>query len=355
MSQRIEEIEINFDMTTKTLRHSSNKPNTEEHIKKFISDYEALSYKELGEIYGAAPRTLRDWANSFGAKKIKGKSCLIVTEEINKDASYEELVEFYKLNNKLFGVKEHKEEFVEITTDFPVALVFTADWHLGSPGVDIDSFDKDMKTILYTDDIYCYIGGDAVENLIEPSKIGSSHNQMPIVSQKALLTRTLEMLLPKIIALGTGNHSYWSALATGDDDLAKLAKQLKILYTGHGGLLNLKIGDIIYKVFRVHKSRFSSTLNPTHGVKQLWRTGEYDFDIGVCEHQHLVACEVFYGHGEEKLALRTGSYKIYDDYAMRNGFFGVRPENPTVVLYPSKKKMVGFLHMEEAIEFLGKV
>lgn len=235
----------------------------------------------------------------------------------------------------------------EITTDVPIALTFTADWHLGE-GTDWNAFDADINTIRDTDGLFAYAGGDLKENIMQPSKMGSSFTQDRLVVQNALMFRTLEKIQSKIVALGSGNHD-WEKLLTGADTVASLARSLKVVYTDVGGLFKLKVGNQEYKIFRTHKYRFNSSLNLCHTAKQCWRFGEFDADIVVVEHQHQAAVEPFNGHGVERIAVRTGTYKIYDDYARKHGFYSLKVNNPTVILFPDKRKIIPFLHMDEAL------
>jgi hypothetical protein len=206
--------------------------------------------------------------------------------------------------------------------------------------------------IAKTEGAFVYIGGDGCDNFIQPSKISFEMlNQQGIIRQQGLFIRTLEKLQNKVVAMGTGNHS-WEQQLTGIDRVSEVAKRLKIVYTDVGGLLKLKVGKVEYNIFRTHKYKSTSTVNLVHACKQCWRMGEYDADIIVIEHRHAAAFEPFYGHKELKIGIRTGTYKIYDNYARANGFYGLKVENPTVILYPNEKKMIPFLDMFDAFEYL---
>ena len=55
------------------------------------------------------------------------------------------------------------------------------------------------------------------------------------------------------------------------------------------------------------------------------------------------------------MAIRTGTYGVYDDYAQQNGYFGSHVCNPTVIMFPDRDKLVGFKDMKDAIIYLRAV
>ncbi|MBU0990552.1 MAG: hypothetical protein KJ823_10215, partial [Proteobacteria bacterium] len=157
---------------------------------------------------------------------------------------------------------------VEIKTELPIGLVKTADWHLGMFGVDYDSFERDVGTIIEEPGLFCDIGGDGYHNIIQPGKMGSSHDQTPISVQRGLFVLTLKRLIKNIKTIRTGNHNYWTALAEGEDWDGELAKRLKLVYLKHFAKIYWKVGNMIYPELALHKSRYNSSFNLTHNCKQ---------------------------------------------------------------------------------------
>ena len=113
------------------------------------------------------------------------------------------------------------------------------------PGVDYDLFDEDMSLIEKTEGLYVYIGGDAIENAIN-TDFGQS-SQIDVKLQYLLLARTLEKLYNKIVAVGTGNHPFWTEKMAGIDVIGNIVKNKKLLYTKNGGLLRFTVGDVLLK------------------------------------------------------------------------------------------------------------
>jgi len=251
-----------------------------------------------------------------------------------------------------------------VDTDLPIGWVYTADWQLGAFGVDYESFERDTKVISQEPGLFAYVGGDGYQNIIQASKIGSSHNQVPISVQKGLYVLTLKMLagmLPgqagdnHVGAIGTGNHNYWTALAEGEDWDGELAKRLNLVYTKHAGIVNLTVGKQKYPILRMHKGSFNSSFNLTHSCKQYQRMHFPEARVVVIEHQHMAAVEQYRYDGQECVAIRPGTYHVYDDFAQQNGFFGSHVCTPMTVFFPKEDKIVGFKDMRDGITFLRAV
>ena len=241
---------------------------------------------------------------------------------------------------------------IEVETELPIAISFSADWHLGMPGCDYDAFTEDCNIVEVEPGLYVYVGGDAYQNIIQASKVGAGLEQAPVSVQRGLYVLTLKKLIDKVLCIGTGNHNYWSALATGEDWDAELAKRLKLVYTKHAAIVHLKVGQQVYTILRLHKGRFNSSFNLTHSCKQYQRMHCPDARIVVVEHHHVAALEAAQYNGRECIYIRPGTYGVYDDFAQQNGYFGAHVCNPTVILYPHEDRLVGMKDMHEAVIYL---
>jgi len=246
---------------------------------------------------------------------------------------------------------------IAIPTSLPIAVCHTADWHMGEPGCDYESLEHDIGIWTTEPGLYSVLGGDIYHNIIQPAKIGSSHNQTPISVQKAMYVLAVKALLERghLLFMGTGNHPYWSAQATVEDWDLELARRLRIAYAKHGALVHIVTGDIDYPEWWEHKGRYGSSFNPTHGPKQSQRVYHPRARIVAREHEHVGDVEQYRYDGQECVALRTGTYTLYDDWAAQNGMYGAHVCNPTVVLYPDRDHVVAFKFMEDALVYLRSV
>jgi len=105
----------------------------------------------------------------------------------------------------------------------------------------------------------------------------------------------------------------------------------------------------------MHKGKFNSTLNPTNSPKQYQRIHFPWARVIVVEHNHVGDIEQYYYDNKECLAIRTGTYSMYDEYALQNGYYGSHVCNPTVIMFPDKDKLVGFKNMHDGITYLRAV
>jgi len=310
-----------------------------------------LEKLKLCEIYGVSYSTGKDYRSSCKSTE------LVPVAEVPQDSTWEEHINVLKQINKLIAFHQQvpTELSMKIDTSLPIAVTFVSDMHIGAFGVDYDSLERDCNTIEKEPGLYAVIGGDGYHNIIQPSKIGSSHNQAPIASQKGLYVLTLKKLLSKILFVGVGQHNYWTTLLEGEDWDGELMRRLHLVYTKHAALVNLKVGDFVYGILRMHKSRFRSAFNLTHTCKRNQQMYFPNARVVVIEDQHVGTIEQYRYNESECLAIRTGTYDVYDDYALSNGFFGAHVCNPTVVLFPDRDHLVGFKDMYDAITYLRAV
>jgi hypothetical protein len=288
---------------------------------------------------------------------LEGTTKTITDYQIPPDSSWSEHLRVIKEMDGLvaFHQKIPTEVSIQYETKLPIALVQSADWQLGQFGVDYDSFQKDIETIVNEPGLYVDIGGDAWQNVIQASKIGSSHNQTPIPVQLGLTVLTLQKLKPKLNVLRTGNHSHWSTSLTGEDWLGEKSKKLKLCYIKHGARINLTVGSQEYPYRAQHIGRYNSSFNLTHSNKQEQRMNYPWARFIVLEHIHIADMEQYRYDGKECVAIRTGTYAVYDDYAQQWGFYGAHVANPTVIMFPDQDKLVGFKDMYDAITYLRAV
>lgn len=259
--------------------------------------------------------------------------------------------------NKLVAVHQQvpTEISIAIPTELPIAITFFADEHVGAFGVDLESLKRDWIVAKEEPGLYQVQGGDGYHNIIQASKMGSSHNQAPISVQKAVYVNMLKENKEKILCIGVGQHNYWTALVEGEDWDAELARRLRMVYTKHGAKIILKVGKMIYPIVRIHKTRFNSSFNLTHTCKQYQRLHFPDARVIVAEDKHVADIEHYRYNEQECLAVRTGTYCTYDEFAQQHGFFGSYVSNPTVILYPKEDKLIGFKDMHDAIIYLRAV
>ncbi len=118
-------------------------------------------------------------------------------------------------------------------------------------------------------------------------------------------------------------------------------------YLGHGGSINLRVGEQVYRIGLRHKfggSNASSIFNP---CKQYLLKSDATADVVIIGHHHVSGTATEVWQGKERMFVRTGAAKQIDRYAAQLGLAPVRQGEinaafPAIVLWPDKKLMMGF-------------
>lgn len=282
----------------------------------------------------------------------------VVLPELPPDPSDDDLWSAYDAMHAV--TRQHAETLalpeasVAIETDRPVGIVFMSDFHLGNAGTDTQQLREDIALINTCDRLKVYVGGDGIDNFVIPA-LANAHRDGSVVTlemQYLLFKSVIKQLLPNLLAIGTGNHDAWTKKLAGIEAMLYALRDVPVLHTKEDTYLNLTVGQQSYTIFRKHRPPRSSQLNEGHGIQHQFRFGERPFDVGVMEHHHVPHISTFFGHGEMRWAIRTGSYKIKDAFAREFGFYNSRPGTPVIVLFPYRKTIVPFMNIADAIDFL---
>jgi len=243
-------------------------------------------------------------------------------------------------------------EFSVDLGDRPIAVTFVSDQHISLGNtVDLQRMREDAELIAASDGCYAVLGGDATDNHLKHRAAVLAARSQPS-DQYELLEWYLSIFAHRVLVAISGNHDLWTNQVAGVDVLSGLLQKQLVCYAPDEALLQVNLGSQQYKIALRHQYRMNSAFNETHCVKQYYRHGTENWDIGCIGHHHVGACEYFYGHGEEKVALRPGSYQITSAYSRQFGFNRTVPTCPTVVIYPDRKEMVAFHRLEPALRFL---
>lgn len=206
----------------------------------------------------------------------------------------------------------------------PVCIVWIADTHVGSTGVDYDRLSDDLETIESTPGMYACVLGDVLDNFImgrlKDIRLGTEFS----VSQEWVLARrVLRRLAPKLLLSVSGNHDLWTYALTGIDYLREIHALLNpgIVYAKYDSSVTLSIGGRDYVMRARHKWKGYSQYNDTHGIE--W-AAKFDkgrhFDIGVGAHTHKGGLyRQFVNGGVTGHAIMCGSYKVHDEFPVKVG------------------------------------
>lgn len=243
---------------------------------------------------------------------------------------------------------------ITVDTDRPFGVCFMSDWHIGGLGTDHEALMRDIELINSCDQLVAYVGGDPIDNFI-PDKLAHAARDTQAVNpgfQWRMFRHAIEQIAPSLLAVGRGNHDGWSSRESGIEGISQALRGIQVLHTAEDTYLDLTVGEQTYVIYRKHRPVGSSRINRTAGVKKSYDFGKRLFNVGVTEHHHEAAMNTEIRHGEYRWFLTTGSYKVEDLHAREWGFMHGGIGTPCVVFWPFRKKMVGYMNIEDAIERL---
>ena len=265
------------------------------------------------------------------------------------------LIEHQDAYSKLF--KKRTEIIVHIDEEQPFALALPADLHIGNPGTDLRTLFDHAEMMGAADGLYVGIGGDAHDNWSNNAITDYSHPVIPAGAELLVLRQYCETLRDRLRFMRSGNHDGWMSVLSGLDGMEWMARQVQVPYGSDMCMVRVQCHGAEYRVACAHKYKYSSSFNLTHTVKRLWEMGQWDFDIGVVEHQHVPAIEPFRKHGQEKVAIRPGTYKTRDAWAVKQGFSGAHIGVPVVYLWPGEHRIEwqASWDLERCLDRLGEL
>ena len=237
----------------------------------------------------------------------------------------------------------------------PIAISFISDHHVAPYApCDLKKMAEDAALIASTPGAYAILGGDGVDNHIKHHNAVLVQESTPDMQWK-LYDHYLSLLNvdDSILVMISGNHDDWTMDFAGVDMLSRLADKHKIHYAPDEAYINLTLGSQKYVIAMRHKYMFNSSFNLGNTVKKWYDQGKMPFDIGCIGHHHEAHYEIFHKHGEDRVALRPGSYQISSPYTRRNGFNPARPVAPTVVIWGDHREIMVFKDVKQGVEYLS--
>ena len=174
--------------------------------------------------------------------------------------------------------------------------------------------------------------------------------------QQRVWEALLSKLGPKLLGLTLGCHLDWDFYRSGHDPLAGVCEKLNVPNFGHGAAVSVTVGTQKYSGLIRHRLPGESALSTTNPQRRA--TNEYPtsdpFDFIALGHRHFNDLQVRSVSGQQRVWLRSGSYKVWDRYAQSLGGYVGEPGVPVLILYPQTRKMLAFWggHLTEALEYL---
>lgn len=242
-----------------------------------------------------------------------------------------------------------REARVTLKGNLPVAMSFFGDQHTGGWGWAARRMLEDYKLVAQTKGLYMNLLGDEWDNFIW--NFGKWASVMPPDHQRRITERLMEALKPKVVSCVIGNHVHWTKKATDFDMAARLAWISDAVFLGHRGHLHVTVGSQTYHHYLAHRAPGPSVINKSNSGR---RTAD---DIGgaaviVEADRHDPWLHQEYRARQRQTWLRSGTYKVEDDYPDELGFSQGKWDMPMVVLLPDRFRVIPFMDFRDGLDTL---
>lgn len=315
------------------------------------------SYKEIADTLQITEKQVNHAVHRFNKKKkgnIEYENRRVMTED--SLPGYIKAMKDLKTRAESTHTRQVKAT-VRLEGDLPVGIAYWSDWHIGALGVDYDLFEEDLRKIRDTEGLYFIGGGDYVDNYLTTSHRGSQFEQIiQPGAQNQVAKFYIKQVRDKAIALIRGCHDDWLTRETDRDYMEELCAEevADAVNLWHGGEVIFKIGDQEYLWRCRHKYKYQSSLNLENAMR---RINEIQGPCDVAAEAHLHNGYTMQRHlmGEYRVMLRSGSYKVWDQFAQKIGGYKGKPGIPVVIMFPDKREVVDIMGLDRAIKVLRGV
>ena len=272
-------------------------------------------------------------------------------------------VDFWELTNHLIdhqrlherASRSQKKANIQIDTPLKNLIIQPlSDLHFGAIGADYNLLQTYTKMILEIPELYVILAGDMVDNFVNFRNKLAMHQQiLSPDQQEEYFTEWLNLIRHKVLFATWGNHEEFDEKATGKNHIKKILNEKNIYFNGIGQA-DIRINEVKYKVVVTHKTRFHSSFNTTHGLKQLARKDIPDGDLYIAGDKHTPAKETAIERGLTQIFLMMGTLKVNDGYSQRYFSYVTNSNMPCVVVGTKQKEMVDFFDISSALKYIGR-
>lgn len=260
-------------------------------------------------------------------------------------------------------IDRHSNRVISHTTsepEQPFGLFFFGDTHIGSNGILAERMEREfeaMRQACETLGARLVFMGDAIENakIIGKAAPAVYDQGIPPSPQRDVADLLFRPMAPYFVAFLEGNHDSRDAHSGGIGWLQTFAADIGVPYVSEAGCaIHLTHGFQRYTIYAKHDWRGKSQINKANSLRRFWQEyPEWDnADLGVLAHLHEPLYESVQQKGRRVHWIRTGSWKVYDHYAEKNGY---SPEVgvAVVIFWPNERRITVSLDLEDGIAMLA--
>lgn len=141
-----------------------------------------------------------------------------------------------------------------------IKIVPIADPHYGHKSCDVQTLKQDIEYIKNNDNVYCFLGGDMIENASKLSIAGGVYEQTKMPNkQREDIVKLLAPIAHKILWSISGNHEERTFKHVGIDVGQWIAEQLKVPYFDEPVYVDIMWKGYRWTVFDQHGATGSQT------------------------------------------------------------------------------------------------
>ncbi|MGD2249579.1 MAG: metallophosphoesterase family protein [Candidatus Methanofastidiosia archaeon] len=282
-------------------------------------------------------------------KKLTERDRKLETPEYSFEEAKRLLIEYEKQSAETIG---YNNVDIEIETTRPIMLIAIGDTHIGSRKVYYDRLFKDIEYISSNPYVFTMMTGDYADNYNTSAYLGGQIEQaIPIQDQKAYVVSIVKKISESTLGIVQGCHDEWSFFNDGFEFAQYLADHSQGYYMGHNGIINLKVGEVTYKIYVTHNTRRNSILNPGHGLACVFKDVT-DADIAIGGHIHVPHFEQRGIRERTRTIMINGSYKGQDRFVSKRGFPPLVGVTPGMILFPDRKLVLGQIDYRNLDQFM---
>lgn len=280
----------------------------------------------------------------------KSKTTISTESEVHWSEWLKPMVELQNLSTRA-SFSSYTTQ-VDLDTDKPICLIFLSDLHIGSRGTDYELFVKITKEVIEIENLYVILGGDEVDFAIKLRSVAEVHgNTLTPEQQLSFLSSWVHDIKHKVLGACAGNHdAHRTDAQAGINPFGRIFKPIAPYSPGifH---MDLKIGEIVYKIAMSHYFKGRSMYNRLHSQKRYSREEAPEADIIMAGHTHQPAFAFDVDGGKEKVYINSGSIQTNSSYAKRFHSLQTFPIYPCVVLFPDRKEIIPLKNVTTFINF----
>lgn len=304
-----------------------------------------------GTVRDIAHRTLRRHISNM-QQALVGGTQIVQKEKKTGSFSWKEIVGLAQDRQEVLDNASgaQRKASLRLTSTKPLLVQPLSDLHLGGRGTDYNLFKKYTEYILKTDNLYIILAGDMTDNFIAFRNASAIHSQVLSPHLQMLAFQSwIEEIQHKVLFTTWGNHEEFEEKVSGFNHIKEILSHRTIYFDGMG-LADLYLNDIHYRFAVTHKTRYWSSFNTTHGLKQEARKNIPDCDIYIAGDKHEPALELAMLRGEPRLFIQLGTLKVRDTYSERYFSYFTSPAMPCIELGHRVKEVTPFWTLEQAMK-----